>query len=1122
MVEAEFFAFKTQLNDSVFLQNGPLMKSARPVEDPYPVKVTELSEPMDVEENTVAATENNNKSNGISTDKVEVKKQDEEDDDDDDYKAEGTLRLQIQDFSQVKGQVLSDPIYVRGLPWKIMAIPREIGRNQRSLGYFLQCNSDSDCPSWSCYASATLRLKSQKEGGNDCEKTISHVFYPKENDWGYSCFLRWEDVMEPEHGYLKDDTLILEVHLVADAPHGVQWDSKKHTGYIGLKNQGATCYMNSLLQTLFFTNKLRKAVYQISTEQDDPHKSVALAMQRVFYELQFSDKPVGTKKLTRSFGWDAFDSFLQHDVQELCRVLLDNLESKMKDTPVNGVIPQLFEGKMKSYVRCKKVPFESNREEAFYDIQLNVKGKANIYESFKDYVAVETLEGDNKYDAGDYGLQEATKGVVFIKFPPVLHLQLMRVQYDPLNDQNLKINDRFEFPEKLDLDEFLESKESTPAKYTLHAVLVHSGDFHGGHYVVYINPKGNGRWCKFDDDVVSRCSKSEAIEQNYGGNDSESAHRHCTNAYMLAYIRDSVMDEILCSVDEVDIPVQLRARLQRERDVEALRKKEKSEAHLFCTVFVLSDDDFEGHQGPDLINTEQAERVCRKFRVRRTMTFSDVYAFMAREYQLTPLVQFRLWPISNNDSAGGLRPTTVPNLDGLTQIDRLSSGGDLEIALYMEVYDYLHGELELPSYRHSDDVLLFLKYYDPTTQTLIYCGHMIVSIDISLTDMIPEMCARVNLPPDTDIDIYEEDKYGDLELLDKTAESVQKACADFVDGLILVYQSVDLMKAQRGFKLAEVRSYYIELQNRVELEFIDKQLECVENLVIQASFEWSYIDLATVVGRRIGYDPFKIQFSRTSVYKDSNGLAVRFSLTSKLKDILNITTRNRVRRYRLYFQRMPLRIDELELRFQVRIQYMDMKLRVEEMIVYPSKYGTVQDLLNEVSAGIQFSEGSSKRLRLLQINSCRIVCTVQPDMVLEQMGFNHIVRVEEIPPDQVVVDPKSEFLLPVAHFYKDCYQTFGTPFYLKVKNGEPFGSVKQRIQRILEVSDKEFEKFKFALCTVSRTTYFENENFIINLTDFTASHFSATAKPWLGLDHVNKMAKGRGMHTLEKAIVIHN
>lgn len=104
--------------------------------------------------------------------------------------------------------------------------------------------------------------------------------------------------------------------------------------------------MNSLLQTLFFTTKLRKAVYQMPTESDDSAKSVALALQRVFYELQFSDKPVGTKKLTKSFGWETLDSFMQHDVQELCRVLLDNMESKMKCTCVEGTIPKLFEGKM--------------------------------------------------------------------------------------------------------------------------------------------------------------------------------------------------------------------------------------------------------------------------------------------------------------------------------------------------------------------------------------------------------------------------------------------------------------------------------------------------------------------------------------------------------------------------------------------------------------------------------------------------------------------------------------------------------------------------------------------------------------------------------------------------------
>lgn len=49
------------------------------------------------------------------------------------------------------------------------------------------------------------------------------------------------------------------------------WDSKKHTGFVGLKNQGATCYMNSLLQTLYCTNKLRKVIMsaQIATWMDE-------------------------------------------------------------------------------------------------------------------------------------------------------------------------------------------------------------------------------------------------------------------------------------------------------------------------------------------------------------------------------------------------------------------------------------------------------------------------------------------------------------------------------------------------------------------------------------------------------------------------------------------------------------------------------------------------------------------------------------------------------------------------------------------------------------------------------------------------------------------------------------
>jgi hypothetical protein len=39
------------------------------------------------------------------------------------------------------------------------------------------------------------------------------------------------------------------------------------------------------------------------------------------------------------------------------------------------------------------------------DISLDVKGMKDVYASLQHYCAVETLSGDNKYDAGTHGLQ---------------------------------------------------------------------------------------------------------------------------------------------------------------------------------------------------------------------------------------------------------------------------------------------------------------------------------------------------------------------------------------------------------------------------------------------------------------------------------------------------------------------------------------------------------------------------------------------------------------------------------------------------------------------------------------------------------------------------------------------
>lgn len=774
----------------------------------------------------------------------------------DESRSEATFRFAVENVSKLKDSVLSPAYFVRNLPWKIMAMPRNASgpaqdRHGRNLGFFLQCNGDAETPSWSCSATAELRLISQKEGVDNINRKITHVFYSKENDWGFSHFVGWSEISDPEKGYVKDDTIILEVHVTADAPHGVSWDSKKHTGYVGLKNQGATCYMNSLLQTLFFTFKLRKAVYQMPTESDDSAKSVALALQRVFYDLQFSDRPVGTKKLTKSFGWETLDSFMQHDVQELCRVLLDNMESKMKGTCVEGTIPRLFEGKMVSYIHCKNIDYTSSRIEPFYDIQLNVKGKKNIIESFKDYTQIETLEGDNKYDAADHGLQDAEKGIYFKSFPPVLHLHLLRFQYDPMTDTNIKINDRFEFPETLDLEEFLKDIEfgAPLAKYTLQAVLVHSGDNHGGHYVVFINPKGDGKWCKFDDDVVSKCSKIEAVDQNFGGNEDDVSVKHCTNAYMLVYIREDAMD----TVSTEDIPEHLVERFKEEKRQEALRRKERQDAHLYMTIHAYTEDSFMGHKGSDLFDIDKAP--FKAFKVKKTLTIRETIASIAEQMNY-PANAMRLWPISPRANET-TRPTSIEH-DSQRQVSDMADNNQ-PWPVFLELIPSDIPVKELPAIDKDQDVMIFFKLYDPKHKILSYFCHLIRRVSSTARELIPILNEKAGFPPGTPLDLYEEVKTSTIDKITSLDEPLNKVLDELMDGDIIVFQRTDL---EGDLELPTVKHYFTDLLQRVEVTFCDKNVPNDPGFTLELSLKMTYDQIALEVSRRLGKSPELIQFFR--------------------------------------------------------------------------------------------------------------------------------------------------------------------------------------------------------------------------------------------------------------------
>ncbi|CAE7717255.1 UBP12 [Symbiodinium sp. CCMP2592] len=405
---------------------------------------------------------------------------------------------------------------------------------------------------------------------------------------------------------------------------GQDFNCRKETGYVGLMNHGATCYMNGLLQSLFHAGEFRRIVYSIECEKEEKEDapmekagdtdaegdvSLIQALQNVFYRLQTSEQAVNCKELMKSFGWDTTDAFTQHDAQELNRILCDRLEEQMKGTPMDGSIKRLFEGEMENYIECLDVDYTSKRRETFYDIQLNIKSeKGNdlqtIEESMKEFTADEMLDGDNLYEAEGYGKQRAKKGIRFVQFPPVLNLQLKRFHFDMERMDMVKLNSRFEFPRRLDLSQFAPGA----GHYLLHSVVVHSGDVNSGHYYAYIRPNLDERWVKFDDDNVTPCSDFAAVEDNFGGSDPNAfnyfdrspselkslqwpSRPRIHNAYILVYIREDCAEDVLRIPDPMQVNSRMVERCNAEVRLQEQRRREKLELQTKIRINLIFEND---------------------------------------------------------------------------------------------------------------------------------------------------------------------------------------------------------------------------------------------------------------------------------------------------------------------------------------------------------------------------------------------------------------------------------------------------------------------------------------------------------------------------------------------------
>ncbi|XP_027445989.1 ubiquitin carboxyl-terminal hydrolase 40 isoform X5 [Zalophus californianus] len=230
---------------------------------------------------------------------------------------------------------------------------------------------------------------------------------------------------------------------------------REFTNLSGIRNQGGTCYLNSLLQTLHFTPEFREALFSLGPEElgsfedkDKPDAKVRiipLQLQRLFAQLLLLDQDAAsTADLTDSFGW-------------------------------------------------------TSNEEDFLDLTVAVKNVSGLEDAlWTMYVEEEMFDCDNLYHCGTCDrLVKAAKSAKLRKLPPFLTVSLLRFNFDFVKRERYKETSCYTFPLRINLKPFCEQSDLDDLEhvYDLFSVIIHKGGCYGGHYHVYIKDVDHlGNW----------------------------------------------------------------------------------------------------------------------------------------------------------------------------------------------------------------------------------------------------------------------------------------------------------------------------------------------------------------------------------------------------------------------------------------------------------------------------------------------------------------------------------------------------------------------------------------------------------------------------------------------------
>uniref|UniRef100_H3APV7 Ubiquitin carboxyl-terminal hydrolase 24 n=1 Tax=Latimeria chalumnae TaxID=7897 RepID=H3APV7_LATCH len=223
-------------------------------------------------------------------------------------------------------------------------------------------------------------------------------------------------------------------------------DSRCSSGFVGLKNGGATCYMNAVFQQLYMQPGLSETLLSVDEETDNPDESVFYQVQSLFGHLMESKLqyyvPENFWKIFKMWNKELYVRE-QQDAYEFFTSLVDQLDEYLKKIGREQIFKNTFQGIFSDQKICKDCPHRYEREETFMALNLGVTSCQSLEISLDQFVRGEVLDGSNAYYCEKCKEKRTTVKRTCIKsLPSVLVIHLMRFGFDWESGRSIKYDEQ--------------------------------------------------------------------------------------------------------------------------------------------------------------------------------------------------------------------------------------------------------------------------------------------------------------------------------------------------------------------------------------------------------------------------------------------------------------------------------------------------------------------------------------------------------------------------------------------------------------------------------------------------------------------------------------------------------